>query len=507
MNVSKIYLVGAGPGDPGLITVKGLNLIRRADCIIYDGLANPALLNYARKEAECISVAKHAGGHSLKQDQINALLIEKAAQYKTVVRLKGGDPCFFGRAAEEAAALIAAGVDFEIVPGITSGIAAAAYAGIFLTHRQYASAVCFVTGHPAEGKDDGDLDFKWLAGFSGTLVIYMGMEKIGDIVRSLLDNGKLAQTPAAVVYRATTPQQRMVQTSLSQIVQCCRDENIEAPSVIIIGPAAQGLANADWFTKNPLFGKRVLTTRDVAGNRLFAEKLAAAGAEPVIFDAIEILDSIEYSSAREILNDLSIYDWVVFTSANGVTHVMEHLFDNGRDARALAHNKIACIGRPTAEKLSEYGLRADFVPSEFTSESMAAEMIAAFDLRDQKILLLRSQIAPRDLVRAYTNAGAQVTDAPVYNVIAAKQDPECVSRIQQQLEDGQIDYITFTSASTACAFVNSFPQGLLGDGRMKIVSIGPAATKSLESMGLAPDIEAKVHTVDGIIEALKEHRD
>jgi uroporphyrinogen III methyltransferase/synthase len=506
MMTSKVYLVGAGPGDPGLITVKGLNLIRRADCIIYDGLADPALLNAAKPEAEKISVAKRSGSHSMNQSQINALIVEKAGQHKIIVRLKGGDPCLFGRAAEEVAACIEAGIAFEIVPGVTSGVAAAAYAGIFLTHRDYASAVCFVTGRQAEGKDHSDVDWGHLASFSGTLVIYMGMENIDAITQSLLKNGKPGYTPAAVIYKAATPKQRVAKASLEHIARLCAEQRIEAPSIIIVGPVAEGLKNADWFMRNPLFGKRVLITRDIAGNRIFADKLASAGAEAVICDAIEIIDCTQQPMTQKALANLSAYDWVVFTSANGVAHTFDRLYKNGKDARALAEVKIACIGQPTADKLTDYGLKADFVPASFTSEAMSTEMIAAFDLRDRRMLLLRSQIAPKDIVKAFTDAGAQVTDVAVYSVIAREHDAEFISQITRQIENGQIDYITFTSASTACAFVNSVPQGLLGSGRSKIVSIGPAATKSLESMGLPPAIEARVHTIDGIIEVLKEQR-
>ncbi|MCE5185891.1 MAG: uroporphyrinogen-III C-methyltransferase [Planctomycetaceae bacterium] len=504
MRTPKIYFIGAGPGETALITVKGFSAVQHADCIIYDGLVNPSLLDHANPDAERISVAKRSGCHSMEQEQINALLVEKARQYKMVVRLKGGDPCLFGRAAEEISACIEAGIAFEIVPGVTAGLAAAEYAGIFLTNRDYASSVCLVTGHQAQGKDGDEPDWKWLARFNGSLVIYMGMETIGQITQKLLASGKPAQTPACVICRAVSPRQRVVKAPLSGIADLCKAEGLEAPAIIIIGTAAQGMNRADWFMQNRLFGKRVLLTRDAAGNRVFAEKFAACGAEPVLFDSIDIIDLTDSSFVSECLRNLSSYDWIIFTSANGITRTLDRLHKSGLDARAFASTRIACIGRPTADKLAEYGLKADFVPCSFTSEAMAAEMIAAFDLRDQKILLLRSQVAPKDIVRAFTNAGAQVTDASVYNVVARRQEAESVNAICQDLEAGRIDYVIFTSDSTACAFINSVPQGLLRPGRPQIVSIGPATTRSLERMGLAPDIEASVHTLDGILDALQE---
>lgn len=504
MNTAAVYLVGAGPGDPGLITVKGLNLIRRADCIIYDGLANPMLLDHARHDAEKISVAKRSGSHSMKQDEINRLLVEKAAQYRTVVRLKGGDPCLFGRAAEEVDACIKAGIRFEIVPGVTAGIAAAEYAGMFLTNRRYASSVCFVTGRQAEGTQTSDLDWQNLAAFSGTLVFYMGVENIDSMTRSLLEKGKPAGTLAAVIERATTSRQRVLRAVLENLPTRSREEKIEAPAIIVIGQAAAGIDRADWFTQNPLFGKRVLITRDVAGNRLFAEKLAACGAEPVIFDSIEIEDMT--SSAENELTKISTYNWTIFTSANGVTHTMNRVHMTGRDARAFAGTKIACIGRPTADKLAEYGLKADFVPSRFTSESLAGEMIASCDLANRGVLLLRSRIAPKDIVHAFTKAGAHVADIPVYDVKCKQQDADFVEQLCSQISRGEIDFVTFTSSSTVEAFFTCVPKDLFDTGGPIIVSIGPAATKTLAAAGLTPSIEAKVHTVDGIIEAIKDQR-
>ncbi|MHC5082847.1 MAG: uroporphyrinogen-III C-methyltransferase [Planctomycetota bacterium] len=507
MNKATIYLVGAGPGDPGLITVKGLDLIKRADCVIYDGLANPAMLGHARKDAELISVAKRSGHHSVKQPEINALIVEKAKQHRTIVRLKGGDPCLFGRAAEEIKACIEAGICFEIVPGITSGAASAEYAGIFLTDRDHTSAVCFVTGHEAEGKEHTDIDWDNLAGFNGSIVIYMGMGNLEKIAATLIVKGKSADTPAAVIHKATHPGQRLVKATLEHIADVCQDESIAAPSIIVIGPAAAGMDGANWFMGHPLFGKRVLMTRDAKGNRIFADKLAACGAEPIAFDSIEVQDVSHSEATQMALQNLSSYDWAIFTSANGVTHTFSALDQMKKDARGFGNANIACIGRQTADKLKEYGIVADFIPTKFTSLALATELTDKEDLRGQKILLLRSAIAPNDLPAQLTQSGGTVTDAHVYTVGRNEVDFDDLSRIQQQITDGAIDFITFTSSSTVDSFFSQIPPEVVESSNAQIVSIGPATTKTLDAMDIRCDIEAKRHTVDGIIEILMEIQD
>ena len=503
MSQTRVYFVGAGPGDPGLITVKGKHLLQQADCVIYDGLANPVLLSYCVEGTELISVAKRSGHHSVKQPEINTLIVEKARQHRHVVRLKGGDPCLFGRAVEEITTCIEAGVDFEIVPGITAGVAAAEYAGIFLTDRDHTSAVCFATGHEAEGKQKSDLNWDALGSFVGSLVFYMGMGNLETICRTLVAQGKMPDTPVAVVQNATGPRQRMVKGTLNNIARLCELEGIGAPAIVMIGPAAEGIEKANWFMSQPLFGKRILMTRDAHGNRVFAEKLAAVGAEPVDFDGIEILP-VTGDETQKMLADLSAYDWIVFTSANGVTHMFDALKAMGKDARHFGDAKVACIGRQTADKLKTFGICADFVPGAFTSTALAKELNAFDNLNGKKVLMLRSAIAPKDLPDALAESGSDLTDTAVYTVQAKTHDPEQIEAILAQIKNGEINAVTFTSSSTVEAFLNLIPRELLIQNQVKLVSIGPATTTALEAAGLRVDLTASVHTIEGMIETMTE---
>ncbi len=502
MTTGKVYLVGAGPGDTGLITVKGQHLLAEADCVIYDGLANAALLAHIRPEAETINVRKRTGDHPVKQDQINALLVEKARQGKSVVRLKGGDPCLFGRAAEEVRACAAAGVPFEIVPGVTSGMAAAAYAGIFLTDRDKASAAAFITGRQADGKPDDDIDWDALAAFGGTLVFYMAMGTLEQIARQLIERGKDPQTPVAVVHQATLPQQRLVEGPLDSIADRCGAAQVAAPSIVIIGPCAASRAEVNWFMHQPLFGKRVLITRDAEGNRKFSDLLTARGAEPIVFDGIEIVSRSREPDVQKTLASLGDYDWVIFTSANGVAAAFEGLAAIGRDARAFAAARVACIGEQTAARLGVCGIVADFIPSAFTSAVMAEELAAAEDLCGKRIVLLRSGIAPKDFPRRLTQLGADVEDTAVYTVRPRHADPQQATALNSRIAAGQMDWLTFTSTSTVKAFLETVSLETVKQSGINIASIGPATTAYLNSIDLPPTVEARVHTIEGMIDVM-----
>jgi uroporphyrinogen III methyltransferase/synthase len=507
MTTGKVYLVGAGPGDVGLITVKGMELLRHADCVIFDGLANAAFLTVVRADAETINVRKRSGDHLIKQSQINALLVEKAKQHKCVVRLKGGDPCLFGRASEEVRACIDAGIPFEIVPGITSGIAAAEYAGLFLTDRENASAVAFITGREAEDKNSSDIDWPSLAAFRGTLVFYMAMGTLADIAQRLISCGKDAQTPAAVVHQATLPQQRIVEGCLCNIAQRCRESQVAAPSIVIIGPGATPDPVINWFMQRPLFGKRILITRDSEGNRKFACLLAACGAEAVSFCGIEVDNLSHTSPVQQTLAEVGQYHWVIFTSANGVSAAFEGLAAIRRDARIFGGVRIACIGEQTAQRLRIYGISADFIPSAFTSAALAEELASIDDLHDKKILLLRSEIAPREFPDHLTSMGAAVTDSAVYTVRSRKINTHETAALKEQLISGCIDWLTFTSTSTVKAFLDAVSLDDVKNSRIRIASIGPATTAYLNTIGLPPTVEARVHTIEGIIEAMSNYSD
>ena len=495
-----VYLVGAGPGRADLITVRGAEVLKKADCIIYDKLANPALLKYTRADAEIIHVPKRIGGASVTQRQINQLLVEKASGRRTVVRLKGGDPCIFGRVAEELAVLFEAGIGFEIVPGITAGTAVSAYTGIMLTDRQYSSQVVFITGREAEGKKESNIDWSLLAKFPGTIVFYMGMGNLSSIAGRLIENGMSEDTPTAVVTEVTFPTQRMVRAPLARISETCEKNKVGPPAIIIIGTAADSDINLDWFTKLPLFGKNIVVTRDAAGNADFAEKIVARGGNPVRFETFKIRPLTDSSDFLRALAEFTDYGWIIFTSGNGVTIFFEALEDLGKDARVFGSAKIAAIGSRTADKLSLYGIKTDFVPSVFTSEEFGKQLINFTNLRDKKVLLLRSQIASNELVELLEKGGAVVNDVAIYTAVTQKGEPDW---LLEKNSRGEIDWLTFASPSSVDGFFEQIDNEIIQQGNVKVASIGPVTSRQLESHGLRVDVTAGEHTLDGLLAAIE----
>jgi len=500
MNKPMVYLVGAGPGRADLITLRGAELLKAADCVIIDKLANPALLELVRKDAEIIHVPKRIGAGSFTQDQINRILLGKALEGKTVVRLKGGDPCVFGRCTEEVALLDDAGVAFEIVPGITAAIAAAEYTGIMLTDRRYSSQVAFITGREAEGKEETNLDWDVLARFPGTLVFYMGIGALPSIVEKLMASGLSAETPAALVADATLPTQRLVQAPLGRIAEECEKQRIEPPSLIIVGPAAAGDASLNWFMKLPLFGKGVVVTRDPAGNADSARKVIARGGRPVEYPTLAIQTLTDRNEFVHMLAEFSSYDWVIFTSANGVRVFFEALGDLGKDARVFGGMKVAAIGPRTAETLQQSGIRADFVPGVFTGRELARQLIGYTDLRGKRVLLLRSEIASDELVRGLETGGADVTDVPVYTAVPQKGDDVALIA---QMQQGRIRWLTFASPSAVRSFFEQIPPEAVHSYGVKVASVGPVTSKELAEFGVRVDVEATEHTIDGLLDAIE----
>jgi uroporphyrinogen III methyltransferase/synthase len=496
-----VYLVGAGPGRADLITVRGAEVLKKADCIIYDKLANPALLKYARANAEIIHVPKRIGGASVTQQEINRLLVEKASGGRTVVRLKGGDPCVFGRVAEEIGALSDADIGFEIVPGLTAGIAVSSYAGIMLTDRQYSSQVIFITGREAEGKKDSNIDWSLLAKFPGTIVFYMGMGNLGYIAEKLIKNGMSEDTPVAVVTEVTFPSQRMVGGPLVGISRTCEKNGIGPPAIIVIGAAADSDTNLDWFTKLPLFGKNIIVTRDVAGNTDFAEKIVACGASPVQFETFEIRSLTDSGEFLRALTEFVHYDWIIFTSGNGVTVFFEALKDLGKDARVFASAKIAAIGSQTADKLAIYGIKADFVPSVFTSEEFGKQLLGFTNLRGKKVLLLRSKIASNELVELLEKGGAIVNDVAIYTAVTKKGESDW---LLQKINRGEIDWLTFASPSSVNGFFEQIDVEIVRQGNVRVASIGPVTSRELESHGVCVDVTAGEHTLEGLLAAIEQ---
>ena len=504
-----VYLVGAGPGRADLITVRGAEVLRAADCVIYDKLANPALLQFVRRGAEIIHVPKRLGEGSYTQDEINKVLAEKALAGKTVVRLKGGDPCIFGRVAEELAVLIDAGVDFEIVPGVTSAVAVSSYTGIMLTDREYSSQVTFVTGRESPGKEDTNIDWEVLAKFPGTIVFYMGMGTLDSTARSLIDNGKPADTPAAVIANATFPTQRVVRAPLERIDETCRQQKIKPPAIVVIGAAAAGDMRFDWFTKRPLFGRSIVVTRDIPGNADFAAKIVRRGGNPLEFETIRIKPLTDSNDFLRTLAKISQYDWAIFTSGNGVTAFFDALEKLSKacpgrsrgDARIFGSSKIAAIGGSTADRLNEFGIKADFVPGIFTSRELGKQLAGFANLRNKKILLLRSQLASNELLEILAGAGAHVDNVAVYTAVAAKSES---GRLAEGIGEGTIDWLTFASPSSVDGFFEQIGSEAINSGKVRVASIGPVTSERLRQLGVTVDVTAKEHTLDGLLDAIEE---
>ena len=500
---AKVYLVGAGPGDPGLITVKGKECIQSADVIIYDYLASPALLKYARKSAELIYVGKKGGDHTLSQDQINDLIVEKAKPGAIVTRLKGGDPFIFGRGGEEAEVLVKVGLSFEIVPGVTSAIAAPAYAGIPLTHRKLTSTVAFVTGHEDPKKEESRINWAALATGIGTLVFFMGVKNLPEIARQLMDHGKSPDTPVALVRWGTTPGQVTVSGTLDTIVAKVRAAGLKAPALIVVGDVVNLRPTLKWFEKRPLLGKRIVVTRARQQASDLVELLSDLGAECLEFPTIEITPAKDPEPLRQAIENLNAYDWIVFTSVNGVIHFFEQLFAAGKDVRALSRMQTAAIGPATAEQLLAFGLTSDIVPEIYRAESV----VAAFEklnLKAKKILLPRAREARPVLPVELTKMGAQVDEISAYETLTVTEN---VGDLIQALEDKGVDLITFTSSSTVKNFKALLPsanfqklmQGVL------VASIGPITTDTAKKLDFDVHISADSFTIPGLVEAILQY--
>ncbi len=495
-----VYLVGAGPGRADLITVRGAEVLKTADCIIYDKLANPALLKFAPEGAEILHVPKRTGGNSVTQEEINKLMLEKALAGRTVVRLKGGDPCIFGRCSEELAVLNEHGIDFEIVPGITAGIAVAAYAGIMLTDREYSSQVIFVTGHEAPDRQKTNIDWPLLAKLNGTIVFYMGVGKLEYIVAQLMENGMNPDTPAVIIADATFPAQKVAKAPLAEINQKCIDDEIKPPAIIVVGTAAGSDTRLNWFMRQPLFGKNIVVTRDVPGNIDFANIIICHGGNPIKFPTIKIRPLTQKNDFLHTLAKITEYDWIIFTSGNGVAVFFEALQSLGKDARIFGSTKIAAIGGKTADRLSEFGIRADFIPGVFTSKELGRQLIAHTNLKNKKILLLRSKIASNELADLLKKAAAEVNDVAIYTAEKAKSKNMWLI---EEINKGRIDFLTFASPSSVDNFFEQVLADLVNSANTKVASIGPVTSERLKTTGVSVDITAAEHTLDGLISAIE----
>ncbi len=490
-----VYIVGAGPGDKKLITLKGVECLQQADVVIYDLLLNDGLLEHCPAHTEKIR-APDPRIRTNRQAELNQLLVQHAKDGKIVVRLKGGDPYIFGRGGEEAVALAEAGIPFEIVPGVTSAIAAAAYAGIPVTHRDYASSVAFVTGHSAALHPDSNINWEQLATAVDTLVVYMGVAHLQQIVERLITHGRDQQTPVSLVRVGTTPQQVVIQGTLADIVEKVEAVQLKSPAIIVVGEVNQLRDQLRWFDTKPLCGRRILVTRARAQASEFADLLEANGAEVIQFPTIEIhpleIDSTEIPSPDR-------YDWVIFTSVNAVEIYYKHIQEKGKDTRVFGGCSICAVGPKTVEALNCIGIYPDFVPSHASGKVVATEIE---DVQGKKILLPRAKIATADLPNILRERGAHVDDVPLYDTVKAAGENS--DAIEKDLLEGRIDFVTFTSSSTVTNFLEMFPtrtvEYLLANVRVAV--IGPTTEATAMEHGVRVDIVAREATIGSLVEAI-----
>ena len=497
----KVYLVGAGPGDAGLLTMRGAELIARAEVLVYDALVNPELLKLAPKSAEIIYGGKRAKDHAIPQGELNQLLVKKAKTGKTVVRLKGGDPYIFGRGGEEAEELADAGIEFEVVPGISSFIAGPNYAGIPVTHRDCCSSFTVFTGHEDPDKAASSLDWDFLARFRGTKIMLMGVERIRPVTAQLLGAGMDAETPVALVRWGTTGRQKSIEGVLGNIADVVEKAQFEAPAVVVIGDVVKRRDRLNWFEKRPLFGKRVVVTRTRDQASQLSRKLIEAGAEVLEIPTIRIDPPTEREPMLEALASLNSYEWIVFTSPNGVSSFFEHFFKGFGDIRDIGGGRIAAVGPATAAKIQEMHLKVDLMPEAYVAGQIADAFKGYQDIENVQMLLVRAEVATPELPRKLEEMGAIVDDVPFYKTMPETEDLNGAAA--RFLEEGA-DWITFTSSSTVENFHARFDLPAMKKKwpKMRFASIGPETTKALKALKLTATREADPHTIEGLVDAL-----
>jgi uroporphyrinogen III methyltransferase/synthase len=489
-----VYLVGAGPGDPGLITVRGQQCLQKADVVLYDYLANPQLLRYCRPSAELHLLGQHGRGRLWSQEEINARMIAEAGQGRVVVRLKAGDPTVFARAAEEIQALVAAQIPFEIVPGITAAFASASYAGLPLTQRDQASAVALITGQENKDKAGEPLDYAALARFPGTLCFYMGVTSAPEWSRGLMNAGKPATTPVALIRRCSFPDQQVWQTTLGEVAGFIKDHRLRPPIIIIVGEVAGSSREWSWFERRPLFGQRILVTRPEHQADGLREPLTELGADVLIQPAIEIASPGNWQPVDDAIHRLREFDWLVFSSVNGVNKFFIRILQLGYDSRQVAAAKMAAIGPGTAVELQRFSLRADLLPDEFRAEALAESLKA--NAPGKRFLLLRASRGREVLADELTAAGGIVEQVVVYESRDVTQPKEDVASL---MAAGKIDWVTVTSSAIARSLANMFGAEL---HKTKLASISPITSATLRELGYEPAVEASEYTMAGLVAAI-----
>ena len=501
-SIPTVYLVGAGPGDAGLLTLRGAQLLGRADVVVYDALVNCDLLRLAPAGAELIYAGKRSRDHAIPQEDLNQLLVQKAREGKTVVRLKGGDPYLFGRGGEEAQTLAAAGIAFEVVPGVSSAIAAPNYAGIPVTHRQYCSSFTVITGHEDATKEETIIDWAQVAKIPGTKVILMGATRLREISQALVANGMDENTPVAMVRWGTTGRQSTIEGTLKTIANVAEAAGFKPPALTIVGDVVKLRSQLNWFEKRPLFGRRIVVTRTREQASELSNKLLERGADVLEIPTIRTVPPTQREVIADVLLGLGSYDWLVFTSPNGVTAFFEYFYKAYEDLRDIGGVRIAAVGPATAAKVAEQHLKVDVMPKEYVA-SKIAEAIAEYEsVENLRILLLRAEVANPELPKKLEEMGAIVDNVACYKTVAETEDRNGATA--RLLEEGA-DWITFTSSSTVEHFNARFnlKELLARFPQIKSASIGPETTKTIVSLGLSPTVEAKEHTIEGLIKAIE----
>ena len=496
-----VYLVGSGPGDPGLITVKGLECIKKADVIVYDYLVNSVLLRNARKDVELIYVGKKGNQHTMEQDDINQLLVDKANENKIVTRLKGGDPYVFGRGGEEAIVLRENNILFEVVPGITAAIASPNYAGIPVTHRTCTSTFGLITGHEDPTKDQSDVDWEKLSTGLGTLTFYMGIKNLPNIVNQLVKHGRSADTPVAVIRWGTTTHQETVTGTLSTIVEIAKD--IKPPAITIVGEVVNLRDQLNWFESRPLFGKTIIVTRSRDQASVFSDQLIELGANVLEYPTINITDPDDFGPLDRELENLGSTDWLIFTSVNGVDAFFNRIFELGRDVRDLTGVKICSIGPSTTERIKGFHVSIDCQPPKYVAESVVEALKKVEEIKGKRFLMPRTDIARSYIPQELEKLGAEVSDIVAYKTVLATDGDNIVL---DKLKDGEVDIVTFTSASTVKNFVKIIGEDNLSSFKdnVQFASIGPITNESAEEMNIEISIKAEEYTIPGLVQAIVE---
>jgi uroporphyrinogen III methyltransferase/synthase len=505
MKKGKVYLIGAGPGDIGLLTVKGLKCLQKAEVVVYDFHLNAQILNYINHDAEFIYAGKRGGHHAMTQDEINQALVDKAKEGKTVCRLKGGDPFVFGRGGEEAEVLVNEGIEFEVIPGVSSSIAAPAYAGIPLTHRKYSSSFAVITGNEDITKPESSIDWSKFANSFDTLVFLMGVKNIGAITSKLIEHGKSPDTPTAVVRWGTRPDQKTVVSTLKGIAGLVKEENIKPPAVMVVGNVVKLRDTLKWYENKPLFGHRILITREYTKDY---EPLEDLGAEIFEFPTIEIVPPESYKELDESIDKVETYNWIIFTSANGFKYFMQRLLDKNKDIRDLRGIKICAIGTKTAEAIRNYGIKVDLIPEEFNAEGLIKAFSlqpSALSLKGLKILLPRAEVAREVFPQRVRELGGEIDTPAAYSATKPEKHGK---RLKRFLKEGRISVATFTSAATFNNFVD-----IMGEDAIEILKdvtiavIGPVTAKAIEKAGLKASIMPKEATIKAMVDEIIQWAD